>query len=126
MEVLLQDCTGAANARILPNCTATFFSLSFGLPDCTGAATNQPDDDGCCCCFFKPKTDLFKYYYHTIITLSHSVQLRPLLLQTPKTRSSFFSLTEGNFYLQIGKCFPSTLLTTMLNFKSPAGGEDVT
>jgi len=27
MEVLLQDCTGPG-ARILPNCTATFFSLS--------------------------------------------------------------------------------------------------
>ena len=28
MELLLQDCTGPGRARMLPNCTATFFSLS--------------------------------------------------------------------------------------------------
>jgi len=79
---------------------------------------NQPDDG---CCFFSrtpPKTDHFKYYYYTLITLLHSLRLRPLLLQTPTTRSSFFYRTEGTF--------PSTQLATLLNFKSPAGGDEVT
>jgi len=30
------------------------------------------------------KTDLFKYYYYTLITILHSPRLRPLLLQTPQ------------------------------------------
>ena len=127
MEVLLQDLRGAA--LMLPNCTATFFS--FRPPDCTGEQpTNQPDDDdGCCYCrfFFNPKTDVFKYYY-SLITLSHSLRLRPLLLQTHTTRSSFLSPNGGNFPYKEGNFFPSTLLATLLNFQISRrrGGSHVT
>ena len=48
---------------------------------------------------------IFKYYHHSLITLSHPLRLRPLLLQTHATRSSFlpqptettFPSYEGNF-----------------------------
>ena len=48
---------------------------------------------------------IFKYYYHSLITLSHPLRLKPLLLQTHATRSSSlpqptettFTSTEGNF-----------------------------
>jgi len=51
------------------------------LPDCTGATTQMTP-----LLFFPtPKTDHFKYYY-SLITLLHSLRLRPLLLQTPTTR----------------------------------------
>jgi len=98
MEVLLQDYTGAVRA-----CYQTvrrLFSL-FDYQTARGRATNQPDDDGCCCCsclFFKPKTDLFKYYYYSLITLLRSLRLRPLLHQTPTTL--FIFLPHG------GKFFP--------------------
>ena len=41
---------------------------------------------------------IFKYYHHSLITLSHPVRLRPLLLQSHATRSSFLSQpTEPKF-----------------------------
>jgi len=48
---------------------------------------------------------IFKYYHHSLITLLHPLRLRPLLLQTHATRSSFLSQPtepkfpsyEGNF-----------------------------
>ena len=41
---------------------------------------------------------IFKYYHHSLITLSHPLRLRPLLLQTHTTRSSFLSQpTEHTF-----------------------------
>ena len=78
--------------------------------------------------FFKPKTYLFKYYYYSLITLSHSLRLRPLLLQTHTTRSSFLSPNGGNFPYKEGNFFPSTLLATLLNFQISRrrGGSHVT
>jgi len=107
MEVFLQDYTGvSAHATKL---YGDFFSL-LDHQTARGRATNQPDDGDkrllLLLFFFKPKTDLFKYYY-SLIALSHSLRLRPLLLQTHTTRSSFlsprsenFPYNEGNFYHQ--------------------------
>ena len=80
----------------------------------------------------------FKYYHHSLITLSHPLRLRPLLLQTHDTQSSFLSPThETNISLpntlrdifsfphlhrwQHCFFFKSPANTTF--FKSPAGGE---
>ena len=74
---------------MLPNCTVTFISLTPMTTTTTTAAAAAA----------------FKYYHHSLITLSHPLRLRPLLLQTPATRSSSlpqptehtFPSNEGNF-----------------------------
>jgi len=80
---------------MLPNCTAT--------TRLHGGASNPKTTSAA---FFQSKTDLFKYYYYSLITLSHSLRLRPLFLQTPTTLSSFLSPHGGKFSLQRGKFFP--------------------
>ena len=54
-------------------------------------------------------TAIFTYYHHSLITLSHPLRLRPLLLQTHATRSSSlpqptettFTSTEENFSIHL-------------------------
>jgi len=79
---------------MLPNCTATFFSLYNQTPTTTTTTTAAA-----------AATAIFAYYPHSLITLSHPLRLQPLLLQTHATRSSSlpqptettFTYTEGNF-----------------------------
>ena len=102
MEVLLQDCTGSS-ARMLPNCTATYFSLSLynQTPMTTTTTTTAAAAAAAAA------ATIFKYYHHSLITLSHPLRLKPLLLQTHATRSSSlpqptettFTSTEGNFFI---------------------------
>jgi len=111
MDVHLQDLRGRPTCACYQLYGDFLFSLSFRLPDCTWGRqpTNPMMTAAAAAAAFllKPKTDLFKYYYHTLITLSHSLRFRPLLLQTPTTRSSFFparreisTFKEGNFFPQ--------------------------
>ena len=83
----------------------------------------------------------FKYYHHSLITLSHPLRLRPLLLQTHATRSSFlpqpteptFPSNEGNFTyttiptqlatLLFSNLPPFSFQTSRHLFKPTAGGE---
>ena len=106
---------------MLPKCTATFFSLSLSLqPTPMTTTTTTAAAAATAAFFFQPKTSLFKYYHHyTLITLSHSLRLGPLLLHTHATRSSFLSPThETKISLHRGKIFsfPSTQLATLLFF----------
>jgi len=66
------------------------------------------------------------FKYHSLITLSLSMRLRPLLLTYSRyTIFISFSTHETIISLQRRKflSFPSTPLATLLLFKSPAGGE---
>ena len=76
-------------------------------------------------------TAIFKYYHHSLITLSHPLRLRPLLLETHATRSSLlshptettFTSTEGNFTHPPLTTLLATLLFSNLppfSFKPPA------
>jgi len=99
--------------------------LSFRLPDCTGATNPMT----AAAAFFSTpsKTVHFKYYYYTLITLLHSLQIRPLLLQTPTTRSSFFYRTEGNFHSKEGNFSLQTVgNAAQFQISSRRGGSHVT
>ena len=98
MVVLLQDCTG--RPRMLLNCTATL-SLSLCSPTPMTTTTTAAAPAAAAAAFLK--------YHHSLISLSHSMRLRPLLLHTHATRSSFlfqptkrkFPSSQGNFFLPI-------------------------
>jgi len=101
MEVLLQDCTGArAHATKL---NGDFFSL-FDYQ--TARGSNQPDDDVCCFLFSRRKPIILNFIIIIHLSNSHSLRLRPLLLQTPTTRYLFFSPHGGKFSLLREKFFP--------------------
>jgi len=120
-------------ARMLPNCTANFFRFSTTRlhggehptnPMMTTAAATAA------AFFSQRKTNLFQYYYYySLITLSHSLRLRPLLLHTPTTRSSFlFSRTEGKCPSIWGKFFSINTVGNTANFQISRrrGGSHVT
>ena len=101
MEVLLQDCTGArAHATKL---NGDFFSL---YDYQTARGSNQPDDDVCCFLFSRRKPIILNFIIIIHLSNSHSLRLRPLLLQTPTTRYLFFSPHGGKFSLLREKFFP--------------------
>ena len=97
MVVLLQDCTG--RPRMLLNCTATL-SLSLCSPTPMTTTTTAAAPAAAAAAFLK--------YHHSLISLSHSMRLRPLLLHTHATRSSFlFQPTKRKFPSSQGNFFPS-------------------
>ena len=99
MEVLSTRLYGEARSRAHATKLYGDFLLSLSL-SLQPTNTDDDDDDGCCCFFFQPKTDLFKYYHHSLITLSHSLRLRPLC--------SILTLHDLHFFLQPTKRkFPS-------------------
>ena len=133
MEVLLKDGTGA---RMLSNCTATFFLFDYKTvrgPHTTrlqggGGGRGQPTRWRLLVLlFFQSENRSFKYYYYynTLITLLRSLRLRPLLLQTPQ-HDLHFVTARREIFTPKGEIFLSALLATLLNFKTPAGGDEVT
>jgi len=91
---------------LLPNCTATFFSLSlYNQTPTTTTTTTTAAAATAAATATTAATAIFTYYPHSLITLSHPLRLQPLLLQTHATRSSSlpqptettFTYTEGNF-----------------------------
>ena len=124
MEVLLQDCTGA---RMLPNCTATFFLFSTTRLH-GGEQPTNPMLTTAAAAFFSPNRKqiflniiiIHLLHSHIHCDLDHSCSILPL------HDLHFFSRTERKFPSIEGFFFPSTLLATQLIFKSPAGGEEFT
>ena len=119
MEVHLQDCTGPGRAHAT-NLYGDFL-LSFSLslynqtPTTTAAAVAAAAAAAAAAA-------IFIYYHHSLITLSHPLRLRPLLLQTHTTRSSFLSQpTEHTFppTREISLLHIHTVGNTAF-FKSPA------
>jgi len=118
MEVLLQDCTGGGT-RACYQTVRRLSSLSLCNPTpVTTTTTSTVAASAAVAAFLK--------YHHSLITLSHSMRLRPLLLTYSRyTIFISFSNHETKISLHRGKfhSFPSTPLATLILFKSPAVGE---
>ena len=102
--LLLQEYTRAVHYQTARRRRAGTSVYFFRLLDCTAATTPMMS------AFFPAENRSFKYYYYTLITLLHSLRLRPLLLQTPRVTRSSFQDREGNFHLWEGNfryLFPS-------------------
>ena len=120
-EVLLQDYTGAA--RMLPNCTATF--LSFRLPDCTREQPKQPTRWWRLLLLFSSRKPIFLNII--IIHLFQSYIHCDLDHSCSKLHNTIFIFPARRKILPPKReIVPSPLLATLLNFKSPAGVEEVT
>jgi len=114
MEVLLQDCTRGGRA-----CYQTLRRLSSLWKPNQPTPMTTTTTTAAAAAFLK--------YHHSLITLSHSMRLRPLLLTYSRyTIFISFPTHKTKISLLRGKFFPSTPLATLLLFKSPAGGEEVT
>jgi len=131
MEVLLQDCTEGPPARA--HATKLYGDFLLSLQPYPG--DDDDDDDDGCCFFFPTETQisLFKYYHHSLIKLSHSLRLRPLLLHTHATRSSFLSqptkrkfpspIHRGKFSLSASTPLATLLLFFKFSNLPPGGGK---
>jgi len=101
--------------RMLPNCTATFFSLQ---------PTNQPDDDDdgcCCCCCFLNIIIIPLLHSHIHCDLHHSWSILTL-----HDLHFFFNPRNKNFPPLREIFFPSTPLATLLFSNLPPEGREVT
>ena len=140
IEVLLHDCTEGPRARAhatkLYGDSLLSLSLYNHTPMTTTTTTTTTAADAAAAAAATP-TATFKYYHHSLVTLSHPLRLRPLLLQTHATRSSSlhqptettFTYTEGNFSLLLQfihswlHCFFQTYRHFLSKFPPTKGGE---